>query len=109
MIARDPRNTPAWRRLRVQCYERDRARNAVCWQCKQPIDYNARPSSTPTSYEPDHRMPVETHPQLALVPENVMPCCRRCNRARGKRAGIDALGVQSHDWANGKWDLFEKG
>ena len=98
---KDPRQTPAWRRLRIQCYERDRARGAVCWQCKQPIDYAVRPSSTPESYEPDHRFPVETHPELALIPENVMPCCRSCNRARGRKAGIDNLGRRSRDWSRG--------
>jgi len=100
-MARDPRNTPEWRRLRVQCYERDKARDARCWQCGGRIDYGVAPSSTPTAYEPDHRLPVETHPELALLPENVMPCCRRCNRARGRKAGIDNLGVRSRDWSRG--------
>ena len=84
--------------MRVQCYERDRARHAACWLCGQPIDYAAAPSSTPDSYEPDHRHPVDAHPELALVPDNVMPCHRRCNRARGKKAGIDNLGNVSRDW-----------
>ena len=100
---RDPRDSPAWKRLRIQCYERDKARDARCWQCRQPIDYAARPSSTPGSYEPDHRHDVATHPELALLPENVMPCHRRCNRARGKRAGIDNIGRPSRDWAGEPW------
>lgn len=100
-MARDPRSTPEWRRLRIQCYERDKARDARCWQCGGRIDYTAAPSSTPTAYEPDHRLPVETHPELALLPENVMPSCRRCNRARGRRAGVDNLGARSRDWSRG--------
>ena len=101
-MTRDPRGTTAWKRLRVQCYERDKERNAPCSICgSRHIDYNARPSSTPDSYEPDHRLPVETHPELALLPENVQPAARRCNRARGKKAGVDNIGNRSRDWSGG--------
>ena len=51
-MAQDPRHTPAWKRLRLECYKRDKERNAVCVHCGQPIDYSARPSSTDNSYEP---------------------------------------------------------
>lgn len=97
----DPRQTPAWKRLRLECYRRDKARNAVCVHCGQPIDYNAKPSSTEDSYEPDHRLTVERHPELALLPENVQPSHRRCNRARGKKAGINNLGKRTRDWSKG--------
>ena len=97
----DPRGTPAWRRLRMQCYERDRARRAVCHICHQPIDYRLKPASTPDAYEADHLRDVDTHPELALIPENVAPSHRRCNRARGKKAGINNLGRRSRDWAAG--------
>ena len=60
----DPRHTPAWKRLRLECYRRDKERNAVCVHCGQPIDYKAKPSSTDDSYEPDHRLVVERHPEL---------------------------------------------
>ena len=100
-MTRDPRQTPAWRRMRTQCFERDEAKRAPCWICGQRIDYSVAPGSTPESYEPDHRMPVETHPELALLPENVMPSHRRCNRARGKKAGIDNLGNRSRNWSVG--------
>ena len=98
---RDPRGTVQWQRLRMQCYERDKARNAVCHICKQPIDYRSRPSSTPDSYEADHLRDVDNHPELALLPENVGPAHRRCNRARGKKAGVDNLGNRSRDWSRG--------
>ena len=61
---KDPRWTPAWRRLRIQCYERDKARGAVCVHCGQPINYNVKQSSTDDSYEPDHRIDVAKHPEL---------------------------------------------
>ena len=98
----DPRGTPAWRRLRAQCYERDRARGAVCHICKQPIDYSAKPSSTPNSYEPDHLRDVRKHPELALLPENIGASHRMCNRARGRRAGLNNLGTPSRDWSQGR-------
>ena len=98
----DPRQTVEWRRLRVQCYERDRARRAPCHICGQAIDYGAKPSSTPDSYEPDHLRDVDRHPELALLPENVGPSHRRCNRARGKRATMKPLGHPSRDWSMGR-------
>jgi 5-methylcytosine-specific restriction endonuclease McrA len=98
----DPRSTPQWQRLRVECFERDRARNAPCHLCGQAIDYRLKPSSSPDAYEADHIRDVDTRPELALLPENVAASHRRCNRARGKKAGIDNLGNRSRDWRLGK-------
>ena len=92
------RTTQTWRRMRKQCYQRDKAKNAPCWICKQPIDYSVKPSSTPDSYEPDHRHSVKTHPELAEVPENILPSHMKCNRSRGARAGINNLGRPSREW-----------
>jgi len=97
----DPRGTPAWKRLRIQCYERDRIRGAVCVHCGQPIDYSVKPSSTDDSYEADHRIPVDTHPEYALLPENVQPSHKRCNRSRGKKAGVNYLGSPTRNWMSG--------
>ena len=116
----DPRWSPAWKRLRIQCYERDKARHAVCVHCGQAIDYSAkpsttddsyepdhrltvdaRPSTTDDSYEPDHRIPVENHPEYALLPENVQPSHKKCNRSRGSRAGINNLGKRTRNWGKG--------
>lgn len=98
---KDPRQTTEWRRLRLECFRRDKARNAVCVHCGQPINYNVKPSSTDDSYEPDHRLVVERHPELALLPENVQPSHRRCNRARGKKAGMSNLGRPTRRWSEG--------
>ena len=97
----DPRWSPAWKRMRVQCFERDKAKHAVCVHCGQPIDYEAKPSTTDDSYEPDHRVPIETHPEYALLPENVQPSHKKCNRARGSRAGINNLGKRTRNWGKG--------
>jgi 5-methylcytosine-specific restriction endonuclease McrA len=88
--------------LRVECFERDRARNAPCHLCGQAIDYRLKPSSSPDAYEADHIRDVDTHPELALLPENVAASHRRCNRARGKKAGIDNIGNRTRDWRAGR-------
>ena len=98
---KDPRGTPAWQRLRLECFARDRDKNAVCVHCGQPIDYSVKPSSTNDAYEPDHRIDVATRPELALIPENVVPSHRHCNRARGRKAGINNLGRRTREWSKG--------
>ena len=42
---RDPRGSTAWKRLRLECYERDKAKNARCVHCGQMINYSVKPSS----------------------------------------------------------------
>lgn len=100
-MASRPHRSYAWTKLRIQCYERDRARNAECWIChgaRGPIDYSVAPSSTPLSYEPDHYLSVAEHPELELCASNVRASHMCCNRARGKRAGIDEIGQRSRVW-----------
>lgn len=92
------RTTNTWRRLRRQCYTRDKARNAPCWICGGAIDYDAKPSTTPNSWEPDHRHSVKSHPELAEVPENVLPSHMACNRSKGAKAGISNLGKRTREW-----------
>ena len=92
------RDTATWRKLRVQCFKRDKANDARCWLCGGRIDYSVKPSSTPESYEPDHRHSVHTHPELAEVPENVLASHKKCNRSRWARAGLSNLGNKSRDW-----------
>ena len=92
------RDTQSWRKLRLQCFRRDKAANAVCHICGQPIDYSLKPSSCPDAWEPDHRLPVDTHPELAEIPSNILPSHQRCNRSKGKKAGITNLGNRSRAW-----------
>ena len=96
------RSTGTWVRLREQCWRRDKAANAPCHICGQrTIRYDLAPSSDPDAWEPDHIIPVDAHPELAEVPDNIGASHRRCNRAKGKKAGIDNLGARSRDWARG--------
>ena len=85
-------------RIMAMCYRRDRAKAAVCWICKQPIDYEARRSSTDDAWEGDHYHPRKTHPELANEPSNILPAHRKCNRARQAKAGITNLGQTSRKW-----------
>lgn len=98
MAGRPGRDTPAWRRMRLACFKRDRAADAPCHLCGQPIDYSLAPSSTPDAWEPDHILTVSTHPELAEVPENIAASHRRCNRSRRNKAGITNLGRPSREW-----------
>ena len=92
------RTTVEWQRLRKQCFARDKAANAVCAICGEPIRYDLKPSSDKDAWEPDHKIPVNKHPELAEVPENIQPSHVRCNRAKKDKAGINELGNRSRIW-----------
>ena len=92
------RTTATWRKLRLQCFKRDKANDSRCWICGGRIDYSAKPSTTPESWEPDHRLSVKHHPELAEVPENVLASHKSCNRSKGDRAGLNNLGAPSREW-----------
>ena len=92
------RTTQTWRKLRLQCFKRDKANDARCTICGGRIDYSAKPSTTPESWEPDHRLSVKHHPELAEVPENVLASHKSCNRSKGDRAGLNNLGAPSREW-----------
>ena len=92
------RNSVEWKRLRLRCFERDKQAKAKCWICGGDINYRVKPSSTPDSWEPDHRFSVKHHPELAEVPECILPSHKSCNRSRGARAGLNNLGSPSREW-----------
>lgn len=94
-------NTPAGRRIRIQCFRRDRAANAVCYWCHEPIDYDLGPYSRggPTrAWSPEHLKPRKTWPQLALEPSNIVAAHFSCNASRGTKAGLSELGTLSRSW-----------
>lgn len=88
-----------WRRVRGMAYDRDRKARADCWWCGQPIDYFVPASSTPDSWEGDHKIPVSRAPELELDLTNIAASHRRCNRARGDGTnGENVIGMQSRIW-----------
>ncbi len=96
-MKRDPRASTRWKRLRAILYRRDRKANAPCWICGQPIDYRA-PAGTPDAWEPDHVLPVASHPELAYDPGNIRAAHSSCNRSRGSKAAEPSLGSPSRTW-----------
>ena len=79
---RDPRQTVMWRETTVPMAK---ARYPwVCHLCGQPIPASAR-HPDPMAFEPDHVLPVATHPWLAHDLSNIRPSHRRCNAARKDR------------------------
>lgn len=91
------RDTRRWRVVRQQAYRRDMERDARCWICGGRIDY-AAPSGTPDAWEPDHFLPVSTHPELAEEITNLRPSHRSCNLSRGTSMVVEGVGKPSRDW-----------
>lgn len=94
------RSSRRWREVvRPLCFERDRARDAVCHICHQPIDYCA-PPQTPSAWEPDHIKPVDKFPELAEDPANIAPSHSSCNRSRGNKEMCEKtqLGLSTENW-----------
>lgn len=88
-----------WPYVRKLAWDRDRKARAVCHICGQPIDYFLEPSTAPTSWEPDHLIPVSKRPDLELDLNNVAPSHMECNRARGDGTnGENELGKRSRIW-----------
>lgn len=97
-----------WQRVRRMAYNRDAARNAPCWICGKPIDYQASNDAksadySPDAWEPDHFYSPEERPELAEDLANLRPSHSRCNRQRGaeqKNAFSEArnLGKTSRAW-----------
>ncbi len=78
--------------------DRRRDPTADCWICRQRIDYDADPGSTPESHELDHYHPVSTHPHMAEDPDNFRHAHKLCNAKRGNTAPMQGLGQQITDW-----------
>ena len=100
-MAQDMWSTRKGRKVRARCFRRDRDAHAQCAIChgeRGPIDYSAAPSSTPLSWEPDHKRPRSKWPELALDMANIQASHKVCNREKGARAGLTNLGHRSRDW-----------
>lgn len=74
MVAGDPRNTRAWKKLSAQVVREE----PLCWL--------RLPGCTRFSTTGDHIHSVYDRPDLALVRANVRGACKHCNSSRGRRA-----------------------
>lgn len=90
-----------WRAL----VQRVRARDRVCYRCRQPIDWSVpyRDPETgevnPDSGSVDHVVPLSIRPDLAEDLANLAAAHLQCNQAAGaKTAQSGGLGVASEAW-----------
>ncbi|MBR3384759.1 MAG: hypothetical protein IKG69_06110 [Atopobiaceae bacterium] len=100
-MAEDLWNSAQGRRLRLQCFERDRKANAPCRWCPDPIDYSLGPytrGGDTMAWSPEHLRPRHLYPQLALEPTNIVAAHFHCNSSRGTKAGVEELGKPSRAW-----------
>ena len=100
-MAVDLWNTPAGRRVKMQCFRRDRDAGAPCRWCPDPIDYSLGPytrGGDTMAWSPEHLRPRKTWPQLALDPSNIVAAHFHCNASRKTKAGINELGTPSRRW-----------
>lgn len=92
------RGSARWIKTRKRAFDRDRAANAKCWICGQPIDYSLGISTCDAAWEADHYLSVSHHPELEYDVTNVRASHRSCNRQRKDKAGVDLLGRPSRIW-----------
>lgn len=73
-------------------------RNAACGICGQAtIDWDG-PRFAPESFELDHILALRDHPELEFDPGNAQPSHSKCNRTKGARGPVAALGFTSEEW-----------
>ena len=90
-------HTSAWRRLRVKALERD---HYLCKNC-------LRNHRITTATEVHHILPVDDHPELALVLDNLESLCWDCHeqtKDHGKRVMQAPAGVRVIKVSNGSDD-----
>lgn len=71
---------------------------ADCWICKQRVDYNVAPSTTPDSHNLDHYRAYADNPDLIEDPSNFRHSHFNCNTSRGRRAPSPGLGDPLGNW-----------
>ena len=97
----DKWDIPQGRRLRLRCFERDKAANAPCIWCHAPIDYSKGPyrrGGDVWAWSPEHVRPRGRWPELALDPANIATAHFHCNASRKDKAGLANLGRPSRQW-----------
>lgn len=92
------RETRAYTQARNRFFNQGKQENAPCWLCGQPIDYNAKPGTSPDSHNLDHYYPVSTHPELQHDPANFRHAHMECNIRRGNGLARKNLGKQIPQW-----------
>lgn len=87
------RDSPGFKRIRKNLA----IAQPPCWLCGQPIDYSL-PRGDKNSFTADHILPLETHPELAEDPGNIVAAHWGCNSSKGSGSAPLGLGNRSEDW-----------
>lgn len=97
-------NSRRMNKLREEFYQQGKRLDAAgdpeanCWLCKQPIDYDVAPGTTPASHNLDHYATVKDRPDIQEDPTNFRHAHRDCNQERGARTPTQGLGQQAPKW-----------
>lgn len=91
------RSTAQHRKNRASLKKLTAEHNLPCAICGEAID-TTLPSTSPDSFEYDHRQSIKTHPELADDPANGQPSHKRCNRNKGAGDARPGLGDPSEVW-----------
>lgn len=91
------RSTARFRAIRAEFRRKCKARNAPCWLCGKPIDYEL-PRQHPDCFNVDHAIPLSMRRDLADDINNFRPSHRICNERRGNDEPTIALGQPSEAW-----------
>ena len=100
-MAADAWRGPQGLRVRAACFERDRAAAAPCIWCGGAIDYGKGPyrrGGDVWAWSPEHVLPRDRWPELALDPANIRAAHFHCNASRKDKAGISAVGKRTRSW-----------
>ena len=69
--SKDPRDSRAWRAMRLQVLARD---GYTCYYCGQTAD------------TVDHVLSIKDHPDQAMSLDNCVSACKSCNSRKGSRS-----------------------
>lgn len=81
-----------------------RARERVCYQCGQAIDWTIpyldphTGTVNPDAGTLEHKLPLSRHPELAEDPGNMAASHSACNNAAGADGGARPIGQRSRAW-----------
>ena len=90
-------NSGEWRSLREAVLQRD---NYECKWCREEgrvVDHGL------ATMEVDHIKEVETHPELAMEPDNLRTLCKDCHNKRHERFNYRKKTEKTRKWEDDEW------
>ncbi|MFN8147288.1 MAG: hypothetical protein U0R76_07455 [Candidatus Nanopelagicales bacterium] len=80
-MARDPRDSYAYKKARKAFLLDHCRRSGQCDHCGMPMDYRGKRPLHRRTATIEHRLPIETHPEYALDTAYWQAWCLSCNSA----------------------------